>query len=120
MAIVALHQMYRVQIEGLCSWRGGGFGMYASFHPRHHELWVTNADTNQTVRYAKYDDNVSQQYRAVRPLLTWPTKTQAAQALARLPEEHEATTVSVYRLDFDPVDCVLKRKLMAKAPDGSD
>lgn len=118
MVVVAMHQMFRVQTQDLSSWRGGGFGMYASFHPRHHDAWVTHRDTGESVRYQKYDDFTHSEYLAIRPVLTWPTDFQLARAVDRLPEEERTDMeVEIYRLDFDVETCVLKRKLLASWPE---
>ncbi len=37
--MVALHQLY-LRNDGLSSWKGGGFGMYADYHPVYTKLLV--------------------------------------------------------------------------------
>ncbi|MEN1681384.1 MAG: hypothetical protein AAGJ46_17515 [Planctomycetota bacterium] len=118
MALVAATQLFVVQTQGLVSWRAGGFGMYASFHPRHHEAWVTTGDGGEPVRYTKYDAAADcEVYRAIRHCLTWPSNLRLDEALLGLPEElRQATRVRIYRLNFDPSSGVLSRKLLAESP----
>ena len=117
MIVVASHQLYRVQLQGQSSWRGGGFGMYASFHPRHHDAWVHHLDSDEFVRYQKYDDSSQPEFLAVRPVLTWPTDEQLARAMENLPEsDREKLEAHIYRLEFDVPSCVLSRKLLASWP----
>ncbi len=37
---VAAYQMWRVEVDGLTRWRGGGFGMYSSVHYGESEVWI--------------------------------------------------------------------------------
>ena len=117
MASVALHQLVRVQTQDLVSWRGGGFGMYASFHPRHHDAWVTRSESSEPTRYQKYEGPQDEIFHAVRTCLTWPSQDQADQAIAKLkPEIRDQITLEVYRLEFDPERSIVSRKLLTQAP----
>ncbi len=116
MAIVAAHQLYRVQVEDLVSWRGGGFGMYGSFHPRQHEIWVTHTDGRRQ-KFTKYDDDDTDLFRTVRSLLTWPNQARVDAAFVASNEDKVAIEdLEVYRLAFDPKSGVLSRKLLVSAP----
>ena len=117
MTLVACHHFYRVQAENLVSWRGGGFGMYASFHPRQHEVWIERSDSAPPERYAKYVGDTGGVFYAVRPTLTWPSDARIRVAWDALEElGHPAEGVAVYRLAFDPKTCVLTRVRLARAP----
>ncbi len=116
MAVVAAHQLYRVQVEDLVSWRGGGFGMYGSFHPRQHEIWVTHPDGRRQ-KFTKYDDDDTKLFRTVRSLLTWPNQARVDAAFAASNQDEVVIDdLEVYRLSFDPKSGVLSRQLLVSAP----
>ena len=49
--IVAINQL-RLRDEGISSWKGGGFGMYADFHPVYTKVFVkSNAPSPQPSGY---------------------------------------------------------------------
>lgn len=115
MVVVACHQFVRVQTQSLSSWRGGGFGMYASFHPRHHDVWVERSDTGEKRRYQKYDPAEGDPvFDAVRWCLTWPNDVNTRVAVSDMPDGWRSTArVRVYRLGYDPASSRLTRELVA-------
>ena len=117
MALVATWQIVRVHTQGLSSWRGGGFGMYARFHPRTNDLWLCHGD--DCYRYTKYDGRADEFTPHLRRCLTLTNEKTLRQALSWLPCSEEHThSLSVYRLDFDPVKMTLSRKVLARVVEG--
>ena len=114
MASVATVQMAVVHTAGLNSWRGGGFGMYARFHPRNAEVWFEIGSTRQS--FAKYDKNAGDQSTAVNWSLTLVNQSTATDLLNALSSGGKTVErLAVYRLDFDADNMKLTRKLLAEA-----
>ena len=113
MALVALVQLVFVQTAGLNSWRGGGFGMYGSFHPRQNEAWLTRLDTDQQQRYAKFGGTKDRYSAAIRPALTWVNKRCLRTFLDSLPDaEAKQLQIQIWQLDFDPHTLQLSRRML--------
>ena len=114
LVLVAMHQFYRVQAEGLSSWRGGGFGMYAGFHPRHNEIWLIRTDSGASTRYVKHGGTQDHRRAALRPALTYVNESTLRRARNQLPGDEQAVShLQVWQLDFDVQTMRLTRRLRA-------
>lgn len=115
---VAIHQFYRVHAEGLSSWRGGGFGMYGGFHPRHHDLWWIDLETGEKTRFTKEKGVATEDHRypGVRPFLTYVNGPALKRYHESLPPEIQKKTVlQVWQLNFEPETGTVSRKLLISA-----
>jgi len=111
--LVTLHQMVRVHPEGLSSWRGGGFGAYGGFHPRHNEAWILRKDNGEKRRYTKYAGTVDDYTARIRPCLTYTNERCVRAFLQSLPtEEARHLRVEIWQLAFDPHTLRLSRRLL--------
>ncbi|MEM1444750.1 MAG: hypothetical protein AAGF84_01735 [Planctomycetota bacterium] len=117
MVLVAAGQLVAVHFDGLSSWRGGGFGMYAGFHPRHHDAWLFRADTGEAFRYEKSGEhNTGPFVAAIRPVLTYANPRRLDAVLGRLPEDWQGESrLEVWRLQFEPSTGLLTRRLVVAA-----
>ncbi|MEO1572163.1 MAG: hypothetical protein AAFU51_12935 [Bacteroidota bacterium] len=102
MAVWASGQLVVVQTQGLSSWRAGGFGMYASFHPVQRDAWVQAEGQEELQRFWKkgtYDVPV---FEIVRPHLTFPRPGVLQDALdAHAAAGHPRYAVEITTLSFD-------------------
>ena len=117
LVLVAAHQFYHVHTGGLSSWRGGGFGMYGSFHPTHRDLWVVDTTTGESVRYTKADGDATEDSRrpSLRPFLTWTNEAAMRRYHETLtPAERARTELQVWELQFDPSTSELSGELLVK------
>lgn len=111
--LVAFHQFFRVHAEGLSSWRGGGFGMYGSYHPTQNDLWWTELGTDESRRYNKKKGVATEDERRkdLRPFLTYVNKDAVGRYLESLtPEVRDSTQIQIHQLDFDPETKRLQRR----------
>ena len=93
--------------------------MYASFHPRQHEVWVTLSDGGLRKRFTKYDDHATDLFQTIRPLLTWPAQHRVDAAFAEANREQSVIRdLEVYRLSFNVESGELSRVLLAATPNG--
>ena len=110
MTIWAAGQLYVVQTRGLNSWRGGGFGMYAGFHPVQNDAWVVK-DGEVFTRYWKHSKDNSELFRIIRPHLTFPRNQELSASL----QDYAATDgheleVDIYSPALDLESLELSRK----------
>lgn len=115
MVCVAAFQLTRVHFDGQTSWRGGGFGMYAGFHPSYNDAWLVREDSGEALRYtqAKHDKLVPDE-ALIRPVLPHPNERNLVRALDRLPPEwRDGVRLEVWQLDFDPKTLRLSRRRLA-------
>ena len=111
MACVATTQLVLVHTRGLNSWRGGGFGMYARFHPRNNEAWFETGVTR--TRFVKYDESAGPVESAVNWSLTMTNGSSADQLREVISARAEKQgRISIYRLDFEPRTMKLTRELL--------
>ncbi len=115
MVAVAATQLVRVHFDGLNSWRGGGFGMYAGFHPRHHDAWLIDTATGEAFRYEKTGKhNTGPHAELIRPILTHPSQRRVDEALASLPDGwKDLGRLEVWRPTYDTSTGRLGRRLIA-------
>lgn len=108
MAIWALGHLIVVQASDLSTWRGGGFGMYASFHPVQHDGYVVLSD-GSPLHFTKHatDPNTSETrhdtlYRILRSHLTFARPQRLQLELADWAKENGVSAdATVTKLDFD-------------------
>jgi hypothetical protein len=115
MVCVAAFQLTRVHFDGQTSWRGGGFGMYAGFHPSFNDAWLVREGSDEALRYtqAKHDKLVPDA-ALIRPVLPHPNDRNLARALDSLPPEwRDGVRLEVWQLDFDPKALRLTRRRIA-------
>jgi hypothetical protein len=115
MLCVAAFQLTRVHFDGQTSWRGGGFGMYAGFHPSYNDAWLVRESSGEALRYtqAKHDKLVPDA-ALIRPVLPHPNERNLVRALDGLPPEwRDGVRLEVWQLDFDPKTLRLSRRLLA-------
>ena len=101
MAGWAVFQLWMVHTQGLNSWRGGGFGMYAGFHPVQNDAWL-RIDDQEPIHFTKSEKSDHPLYRVVRPHLTFPRETELAERLKTLGKENgHRYHVVITQLAFD-------------------
>jgi hypothetical protein len=117
MVCVAAFQLTRVHFDGQTSWRGGGFGMYAGFHPSYNDAWLVRETTGEALRYTQAQNEKLVPDRAlIRPVLPHPNARNLHRALDRLPPEwRTGVRLEVWQLDFDPRTLRLTRRRLAEA-----
>jgi hypothetical protein len=121
MAIWATGQMWVVHSRGLNSWRGGGFGMYAGFHPVQNDAWVWEQDQPVPQRYWKQSDDDSELYRIVRPHLTFPRPHELQSDLRkRFADGKGGCRVAVTALRFDLDSLELSRTFLLDVSVGAE
>ena len=113
---IAATQMVRVQFDGLNSWRGGGFGMYAGFHPSHNDAWLIRTDTGETYRYERTGRLSTGPFAdLIEPNLTYVNERRLERVFEQLPDDWRAVSVlQVWTLDFDPESGDLTRRLLVE------
>lgn len=115
--VVATHQMYRVHFQGWNAWRGGGFGMYSGFHPRHTDIWIERTDTGEARRYAKYEGTKDALTSRVRPNVTHVDAERLGELKQHFDEnERPHVRITTVQLDFDPHSLTLQRRTLAESP----
>jgi len=119
LVVVAVHQFYRVHAEGLSSWRGGGFGMYAGFHPRQHDLWVYVAGEQVPRRYTKYGGPGDAVFESLRDSITYRNADDCRDRVSELRAAGvEVERVDLWRLSYDPSGRTLGRELVFRVDAG--
>ncbi len=93
---------------GLSTWRGGGFGMYAGFHPVQNDAWVTASPDDPPQRFWKHSKEDSKLYRVVRPHLTFPRPDALRDDLSKLDDPPQKTEIT--GLKFDVASGELSRR----------
>ena len=102
MAAWATVQLITVQTTNLNSWRGGGFGMYAGFHPMHNTAWVDAGDESKVEGFWKNDDHDSGLYPIIRPHLTFPREARLRSDLHEYATtSNKPWSVEITGLEFD-------------------
>lgn len=117
MVCVATFQLFRVHFDGQTSWRGGGFGMYAGFHPSFNDAWLVRDGTGEALRYtqAKHE-KMEPDANLIRPVLPHPNHRNVDRVLDRLPSEwRDGVRLEVWQLDFDPNTLRLTRRRLTEA-----
>lgn len=102
LVVVALAQFNAVLQEGQSRWRGGGFGMYADFHPNTRSVWLRR-DGGQLDRIAI--DGPCEE--ALERLRRRPDASQVAIAKRCLTL---VGSLEVWALTFDPETGELSRR----------
>jgi hypothetical protein len=115
MVCVAAFQMVRVHFDGQTSWRGGGFGMYAGFHPSYNDAWLVRPGSGAALRATQTKHETMMPDAAlIRPVLPHPNERNLNRALDTLPPEwRDGTRLEVWQLHFDPQTQRLTRRLLA-------
>lgn len=110
--VVAAHQMWRVERDGLTRWRGGGFGMYSCVHFEEHAVWG-GMETPQGLRFSQIVVPTSPAARTLLPRCkAFPTPESLAELLPEL--DPRFRVLQVWRPRLDPETLVYDRELLAE------
>ena len=100
---VAIHQFVKAQTDGLTSWKGGGFGMFASLdQQRFAKLYVTRKGQPFAVSIPD-DEEFDRTYRRSLALPTKQTAADLAKLIDKqmnLPKSEQAIS-AVFFVDFN-------------------
>ncbi|MEE9576972.1 MAG: hypothetical protein V3W35_06135 [Gemmatimonadota bacterium] len=117
--LVAAAQLYRVTTQGQSSWKGGGFGMYAGFHPDHSDIWVWYGDDERPTRLARDLDPPETDVSDLLICAVLSTDICLERVHSGLGDSERITRMEIWELDFDPRNRALSRTLVAEfAPRG--
>jgi hypothetical protein len=111
---VASWQFYHVVEAGWNTWRGGGFGMYAGFHPSHTEVWVTVRGEPDPQRVLQGASEPEPYARILQGCLVRANRSCLRSALRRMPSNAGVTEIEIWRLSFDPSSALLRRELLTE------
>lgn len=114
--VVALVQLSQVLAGNQSSWKGGGFGMYAGFHPNFAEIWAWPADGSEPVRYTRSARGPAYTSRGLR-LCTVRTTRQCLES--RMPRENGVPRyrhVELWQRSYDAESSTLTRTLLLSYP----
>lgn len=112
---VAMVQLWCIESDHLSRWRGGGFGMYAEYHPNLYQVWLAQGE--QRRRLGIQDDGACQVQPAVELCQRW--RTEACLALVarcmRRPDNHHQglTQLEIWAPRFHLARAVLVRQRIA-------
>ncbi len=113
MALWACVQFYLVQFDGLSSWRGGGFGMYASFHPVQNRAWI-HSENQDPIVFSKKDRAESNLLKIVRPHLTFRQVNALKSSINEIPARPH---IEIFKLQFDMDSYKLEREKILDTAD---
>lgn len=115
--LVALLQLVQVLERRQSSWKGGGFGMYAGFHPNLAEIWAWPRDGSDPVRFTRSAHGPANTSAGLR-LCT--VRTTAACLEGRVPRDDDGVPlyerVELWERSFDLETRRLSRRLVAEFP----
>ncbi len=109
---VAAHQMWRVEVDGLTRWRGGGFGMYSSVHFEEHVIWM-GYESPDGLQFGPLGTPRSIEGRVLAPrCLIFPTPESLAELHGELSDR--IRILQVWRPRIDPETLAYDRELLAE------
>jgi hypothetical protein len=109
----AAYQAYRVQVDGLSPWKGGGFGMYTTVHFDDFQVWAWWSRPGRPTRFAQITGPQSLEARALLSRAkVFPTSETLAELRDHLPFASGA--IQVWRPYLDPETLEYKRELVAE------
>lgn len=117
--VVALLQLAQVLARRQSSWKGGGFGMYAGFHPNLAEIWAWPPDGSPPVRFTRSAQGPENTSAGLR-LCT--VRTTAACLEDRVPRDGDAPRyerLELWERSFDLDTRRLSRRLIATFPESA-
>lgn len=112
--LIGAHQFYRVQLSRWNSWRGGGFGMYAGFHPAHTDAWLWLEEGRPPVRVATHEDSQELDPRGITDCTVRANEGCLRDALQGTGHGTRVRRIQIWRLSFDPSTGLLRRDLLAE------
>jgi hypothetical protein len=92
-AVVLIH-FYNIQ-KGLSPWKGGGFGMYNTYHPIESQLYVDGVYINNSTITDQ------QQKTFLRNYLYYPNKNNLAVLIASLGQINDTLHIQIWKPQFD-------------------
>lgn len=119
LVLVAAHQYYRVHSANWNSWRGGGFGMYAGFHPAHSEAWLWRDNDEPPIRVERLREGEPDTL-GIQDCLVRVNAGCLSQAVHRMPRGAEVRRIEIWGLSFDSSSTVLRRERLVEFVPGSD
>lgn len=115
--LVAIVQVSRVLAGRQSSWKGGGFGMYAGFHPNHAEIWAWPAD-GPPVRFTRSALGPANTSRGLRECTVRTTVACLEERMPRDDGRPRYRRVELWERRFDPATGRLTRRPVLAYPDG--
>jgi hypothetical protein len=117
--LVASFQLAQVLSGRQSSWKGGGYGMYAGFHPNHAEIWAWPVDGSDPVRYTRSARGPANTSHGLR---LCAVQTTARCLGERMPREDGIPLyrrIELWQRTFDVSTGRMGRRLIASYPDGA-
>ncbi|HSM36571.1 MAG TPA: hypothetical protein VK837_09270 [Longimicrobiales bacterium] len=115
---VALYQLTQVLPGHQSSWKGGGFGMYAGFHPNYAEIWAWPADGSNPVRFTRSARGPASTSRGLR---LCAVRTTARCLEERMPldgDQPRYRRLELWQRTFDVPTRRVGRRMIASYPEG--
>ncbi len=110
----AAFQMYRVQVDGLSPWKGGGFGMYSTPHFDDFQVWAEWSVPGRPTGFVQIVKPKSAEARALLPRAKlFATPETLAELRAVLPP-FASGKIEVWRPNLDPETLEYTRELVAE------
>ena len=111
--VVAGWQMYRVQVDDLSPWKGGGFGMYSTVHFDDYQIWVEWRVPGRPASFVNMSRPATPESRAMAlQALLFPNEESLAEFKKTLPLF--AGKIEVWRPYLDPETLEYTRELIAE------
>ncbi len=110
----AAHQAYRVEVDALSPWKGGGFGMYTTVHFDDFQVWAEWSVPGRPTGFAQI---TKPQRVEARALLSRAKLFPTSETLAELREflpPFASGVIQVWRPYLDPETLEYKRELVAE------
>lgn len=117
--LVALFQLAQVLSGRQSSWKGGGFGMYAGFHPNYAEVWAWPADGGEPVRFTRSARGPANTSHGLRLCTVRTTADCLAQRMPRDAGRPRYRRAELWQRTFDSATGRLTRRMLAAYPEGS-
>ncbi len=114
--LVALLQFSQVVMGRQSSWKGGGFGMYAGFHPNFAEVWAWPADGTEPVRFTRAARGPANTSRGLRLCTVRTTLSCLEERMPRDGGVARYRRLQLWQRSFDPATRRLTRRLLLSYP----
>lgn len=109
---VVITQFYQVYFHNLSRWKGGGFGMYSTFHPTSRQIWAKV--NNRMVHINTGNDSLKRLGRAILMLQINPDLVHCKTLAHKLAVVYKSDSIhlSVWEHELDINNNVLSGKLI--------
>jgi len=115
--LVAGLQLSQVLAGRQSSWKGGGFGMYAGFHPNYAEIWAWPADGSEPVRFTRAARGPAHTGSGLRLCTVRTTLECVERRIPRDGERPRYRRVELWQRSFHPATRTLTRAMILAYPE---